>query len=170
MAGLERIREYMVTFLNARGVCAVAAWGTEARRQVTGPVAAVTLKGCSGGPSGFRDYLGERYDPEGGVWQELYGKRVKVTFGLDLYAGKEDGEAGCQAAFDRLAEALQAGGPEGLKLLEFSRGETEFDQRGGLYRCQAEAVCEAFLYAVADEGGAFLDIRVKGEIHGHDGT
>lgn len=170
MAGMDKIRACMASFLDLHGVRAVTAWSGGARCEVMEPTAAVTLKSCSGGPAGFRDYLGERYDQESGTWQELYGKRVKAVFGLDFYAPAETGEAGCQAAFDALAEAFQRGGPTGLTLLGFSRGKMGYDRETGLLMCEAEAVCEAYLYAVADEGGTFLDFQVKGDVSGHDGT
>ena len=163
MTGLDRIREHMTAFLTARGVQAVAAWPGQGRRRLSGPVAAVSIRACEGGPSGFRDYLGERYDRDSGQWLELYGRKVQVTFGLDLYAPRESGAAGCQTLFDNLAEALAAGGPEGLKLHTLSRGETAFDRETGLFHCPAEAQCGAWLYAVADEGGTFLDFEVRGE-------
>lgn len=167
MTGLEKIRECMTEYLNGQGVRAITAWPGESRRRLDGPVAAVSLRGCEAGPGGFRDYLGERYDPEAGAWRELYGRKVRVTFGLDLYAPRESGAAGCQGAFDALADALNGEGPAGLKLGELSRGEVVFDQSAGLFRCPAEAVCDAYLYAVAEEGGAFLEFEVKG--YGNDG-
>lgn len=65
--------------------------------------------------------------------------------------------------FDVVAGALQREGPEGLKLLELSCGEVEDDPGTDLLRCPAEAVCEGWLYAVADEAGAFLDFIVRGD-------
>ena len=157
MTELERIREAMTAFLKGEGVAALTAWpGEDLERP--------------GGPGGFQDYLGERYDAGTGHWQELYGKRLQVTFGLDLYAPEGAGAAGMQAAFDALAGALSGGGPPGLRVKEFSRGETSFDQALGLFHCPAEAVCTAYLYAVAEEGGAFLDFVVKGEADGIDDT
>jgi len=140
------VREQMAAFLRQQGVDAVCAYPEERRRQRSGPVAAVSLRACQGGPGGFRDYLGERYDESTGQWQELYGRRVTLTFGLDLY-----GES--------------AGGPAGLALRELSCGETEFDRAAGLYRRAVTAVCQGYLYAVADEGGTFLDFVVRGEGH-----
>ena len=61
------------------------------------------------------------------------------------------------------SEALRRDGPEGLRVAEFSCGETEYDREADLYRCAAEVLCEAYLYAVADEGGAFLDFEVRGK-------
>ena len=62
-----------------------------------------------------------------------------------------------------MAEALRREGPPGLRLLELSCGETEFDQGAGLYRRTVEALCQGYLYAVAEEGGTFLDFIVRGE-------
>ena len=104
----------------------------------------------------------ERYDESTGQWQELYGRRVTLTFGLDLY-GESAGEL--QTAYDRMAEAFQWEGPAGLALRELSCGETEFDRAAGLYRRAVTAVCQGYLYAVADEGGTFLDFVVRGEGH-----
>ena len=170
MTELERIREAMTAFLKGEGVAALTAWPGEDLERPEGPVTAVSLRACQGGPGGFQDYLGERYDAGTGRWQELYGKRLQVTFGLDLYAPESAGAAGMQAAFDALAGALSGGGPPGLRVKEFSRGETSFDQALGLFHCPAEAVCTAYLYAVAEEGGAFLDFVVKGEADGIDDT
>lgn len=158
----QAVREQMAAFLRQQGVDAVCAYPEERRRQRSGPVAAVSLRACQGGPGGFRDYLGERYDESTGQWQELYGRRVTLTFGLDLY-GESAGEL--QTAYDRMAEAFQWEGPPGLALRELSCGETEFDRAAGLYRRAVTAVCQGYLYAVADEGGTFLDFVVRGEGH-----
>lgn len=168
MTGLEKIRECMTALLRSRGVAAITAWPSGERKRLTGTVAAVSLKSCSAGPAGFRDYLGERLDPVSGKWQELYGRRVKVVFGLDLFAPQSLGEAGCQTAFDQVAEALQEG--DTVRTQSLSRGEVTFERDTGLFRCPVEAACEAWLYAVADEGGAFLDFKVKGDLHGTDDT
>ena len=145
----QAVREQMAAFLRQQGVDAVCAYPEERRRQRSGPVAAVSLRACQGGPGGFRDYLGERYDESTGQWQELYGRRVTLTFGLDLY-GESAGEL--QTAYDRMAEAFQWEGPAGLALRELSRRAVT-------------AVCQGYLYAVADEGGTFLDFVVRGEGH-----
>lgn len=157
------IRERMTEYLQGKGIEARTAYPEGGRLRTGGPVAAVSLRACQGGPEGFRDYLGERYDPESGRWQELYGRRAVLTFGLDLYAPQGSGAAGIQAAFDRMAEALRREGPPGLRLQELTCGETEFDRESGLYRRKVEAVCQGYLYAVADEGGTFLDFIVRGE-------
>ena len=167
MTELETVREYLTEYLNGKGIRAMTAWpGTEGE-PVDGPVAVVSLRCCETGPGGFRHYLGERYDQKSQTWREVYGQRVRATFGLDLYAGRAGGAAGCQRAFDALAEALGQAAPAGLRTVRLNRGETVFDPAAGAFRCPVEAVCNAYLYAMADEAGAFLDFEVKG--YGNDG-
>ena len=160
--GLENIREQMVDYLKERGVQAFAAWPAGERPVQEGALVVVSLRGCQAGPAGFQHYLGERYDERTGLWQELYGRRAALTFGLDLYGTSA---AELQKAYDRMAEAFQWEGPPGLALRELSCGETEFDRAAGLYRRAVTAVCQGYLYAVADEGGTFLDFVVRGEGH-----
>ena len=128
---LESVREEMAALLRARGVDALCAWPDGERVRRSGAVAAVSLRRCEGGPAGFRDYLGERYNPESGRWEELYGRKVRLVFGLDLYA---PGAAQAQTALDRLAGALHQGGPGGLQVMELSAGEAEYDGTLRLFR------------------------------------
>ena len=151
---LDTVRERMAGFLRERGVAAVCAGPDRARPRPAGAVAAVSLRSCEGGPAGFRDYLGERWNRESGQWEELYGRRVKLTFGLDLYAARG---AEAQAAFDRVAAAIHQEGPDGLKVLAFSSGALEYVEEWRLFLCPAQAVCEGWLCAVAQEEGAFPD-------------
>lgn len=163
-AGMEQIRESMARYLEGQGVAAVTAWPQKERAGRKGAVTAVSLRRCETGPSGFQDYLGERFNRENGCWEELYGKRVELIFGLDLYAGAGAGEESIQETFDRIVRAFQQGGPEGLEVLRVSCGETEFDSGQGLLHRKAEVVCRAYLYAVTQPGGAFLDFEIRGGI------
>lgn len=160
--GLDSIRERMADYLNAQGVNALAAWPAEDRQERETPVAVVSLRGCQAGPGGFQDYLGERYNESTGLWEELYGRRAELTFGLDLYAAPDRDGADLQAAFDKLAAALTRGVPEGLVLQSFSCGQTEYDNQARLLKRQVEAVCTAHLCAVAQAGGEFLDFELRG--------
>ena len=162
--GLEKIRERMCAFLNGQGLQTVVAWPRQEREEISGAVVSVALRHCEAGPSGFRDYLGERWNEETQEWEELYGRKTRLTFGLDLYADPLEGENAIQNAFDLLLEAFQEDGPAGLKLLELSCGETEFDVSGRLLRRNVEAVCSAYLYAVTQPGGAFLDFEIRGDV------
>ena len=160
---LERIPRYMADYLSANGVAAEPAWSGRERTALTGPKAVVSVRKCQVGPAGFQDYLGERYDADSGQWQELYGRKAELTFGLDLYAPPSVGEAGLQAAFDKLMEALAGGGPGGLILREVSCGETGYDTAGRLLKRSVQVVYDTYLYAVAQPGGAFLDFEIRGE-------
>ena len=161
--GLDRIRERMAGYLNAQGVAAVTAWPAEERLRRAGSVAAVTLRVCQAGPAGFQSYLGERYNQEAEQWEELYGRKVRLTFGLDLYASPQAGETALQTALDALAQACAGEGPEGLTLQEFSSGETVYDEASRLLRKPAQAVCTVYLYAVTQADGTFLDFEIRGE-------
>ena len=161
-AGLEKIRQIMADYLNGQGVPAVTAWPMNPRQERKGPVAVVSLQGCKAGPACFQNYLGERFDEETGRWEERYGKRVQLTFGLDLYAPERGDGEGLQGAFDTLAGALLMGGPEGLELLEFSCGATAWDSENRRLNRTVEAVCAGWLCAVTDGGGGFTDFELRG--------
>lgn len=160
--GLDTIRERMAEYLSGQGVAALTAWPAGERQELKTPVAVVSLRGCQAGPGGFQDYLGERYNESTGLWEELYGRRAELTFGLDLYAAPDSDGTQLQAAFDRLAAALTRGVPEGMALQSFSCGQTEYDGQSRLLKRQVEAVCTAHLCAVAQTGGEFLDFELRG--------
>ena len=84
---------------------------------------------------------------------------MKLTLVLDLYAARG---AEAQAAFDRVAAAFHQEGPDGLKVLAFSSGALEYVEEWRLFLCPAQAVCEGWLCAVAQEDGAFTDFEVRG--------
>lgn len=160
MRGVQEMRKRLAEYLEANGLPAVTAWGPERRMRPGAAVAAVSLRGFESGAPGFRDYLGERYDPEEGCWEELYGKRVELTFGLDLYgAGAEE----VQRGLDVLGELLDRGGPEGLRVEGLSAGETVYDGESRRYRCPVQAKFSVWATAVSREDGAFLDFEVRGE-------
>lgn len=162
--GLEKIRREMARFLNDRGVPAVTAFPAAPRREREEPMAVVSLRGCKVEPAGFQNYLGDRYDPEAGRWEERFGRKAELTFALDLYAPeKGDGET-LQAAFDALAGALLLEGPEGLELKELSCGQTVRDGEHRRLKRPVEAVFTACLSAVADAGGAFTDFELRGVV------
>ena len=162
-AGLEGIRQAMAGYLNGKGVRAITAWPDTPRAEGEEPVVVVvSLRGCRAGPAGFQNYLGERFDEASGRWEERYGKRAELTFGLDIYAPEQGGGEGVQKAFDALAGALLLGGPDGMDLREFSCGATVWDAQRRRLRRPVEAVCAAWLCAAADAGGGFVDFELRG--------
>ena len=160
--GLEKISREMADYLSRRGVPAVTAFPAAPRKEEARPVAVVSLRGCRAGAASFQNYLGERFDEASGRWEERYGKRAELTFGLDIYAPEQGGGEGVQKAFDALAGALLLGGPDGMDLREFSCGATVWDAQRRRLRRPVEAVCAAWLCAAADAGGGFVDFELRG--------
>ena len=148
--GLEQVREEMARYLREKGVRARTAWPPERPRELDRPEVLVSLRGCRMGPGGFQDYLGERYNPETGRWEERFGRRAELTLGLDLYVPL------------RLGGALLEGGPEGLNVQEFSCGETGWDESGRLLRRGVQAVCGCWVCAWGETDGVFLDFELRG--------
>jgi len=160
MRGTEELRQALAAYLKEKGLPAAAAWPQRDRSAPAGPVAAVSLRSCEGGAPGFQDYLGERFNEETRRWEELYGKRLELTFGVDVYGAAA---SQVQAGVDLLTEALAGEGLAGLKCVGYSIGETVFRRESGRYVCPVEARFRAWAWAVAEEGGAFLDFMVRGE-------
>ena len=162
--GLGKVSREMADYLNSRGVPAVTAFPAVPRREEAQPVAVVSLRGCKAVSSGFQNYLGERYREETGRWEERYGHRAELTFGLDLYAPERGDAEALQRAFDTLAGVLLLDGPEGMELKELSCGETVRDGESRRLKRPVEAVCTAWLCAAADAGGAFVDFELRGVV------
>ena len=162
MKGLEELRKELAEYLNRQSVRAMTAWESDRRAKRDETVAVVSIKACEGGPAGFQDYLGERLDEKSGKWEEWYGRKAEITFGVDIWAPRSGGEEACTTHFSKVAQALTLGGPEGVRFREISCGETVFEEQDGMFRCPVRAVGTVFLLARADESGTFTDFTVKG--------
>lgn len=160
MKGLQELRRALAAFLREKGLDAVTAWGPEKRLRPGKAVAAVSLRGFESAPPGFQDYLGERYNAQAGCWEELYGKKAALTFGLDLYAASAEE---IQAGLDALSLALSGDGPKGMRPVAFSAGETGYQSESGRYFCPAQAKFAVWVTTVSREDGSFLDFEVRGE-------
>lgn len=160
MTDVGELRRRLAEYLESKGLEAVTAWGEERRPRPGRAVAVVSLRAMESAQPGFQSYLGERYDEERGCWEELYGKRVELTFGMDLYAATAEA---VQAGLDALSAALGEGGPEGMEPLDFSAGETVYRQEDRRYFCPVQARLGVWAVAAAREDGAFLDYEVRGE-------
>lgn len=160
MSGMEELQQALVDFLKEHGLTALTAWSEERRLRPGQAVAAVSLRALECAPPGFQDYLGERYNEETGQWEELYGRKAELTFGVDLYGATAEV---VRAGVNTLSLALSRDGPEGLRPVELHVGETAYQESARRYRCPAQVRFTAWLAAVTGEDGAFLDFEVKGE-------
>lgn len=159
---LNAVRQSVVELLREYGVYAVAAMERGDRRRWNGPVAAVSLNRVVYTSGGFLDYLGLRHNDESGCEDELYGRAVELTLGLDLYAPRDGGEGACQQALGIMAEALTCRGAGGLSVQELQSGAVEFLERNSLYHMPVKCICKGWLVAVMDSSGSFVDFEVKG--------
>lgn len=160
MKGIEEVRQAVAGYLREQGLDAVTAWSGEGRKPPGKAVSVVSLRGLESMGSGLQNYLGEWYDSTVGRWEERYGKQVKLTLGLDVYAGTAEE---VQAGVDLLRDILDGGGPGGMTAMEFSAGEPGYDPEARRYQCPAQAKFEVWAVAVTREDGTFLDFEVKGE-------
>ncbi|MCD8144272.1 MAG: hypothetical protein LUD79_02835 [Oscillospiraceae bacterium] len=94
----------------------------------------------------------------------VYIRRLELVFSLDLYAPMGEPEV-CLTLFDRLAQAVCLGGPEGLTCGELSCGDLTYDNDSRTLTCPARLSCQAgcALYQT-EEGEVFTDFVVKGEL------
>lgn len=160
MTGAGELSAALARWLEENGVNAVTAWPEEKRRRPGGALAAVSLRALESGPAGYQDYLGERFDEASGIWKELYGRKMTLTFGLDLYAATA---REVSAALERLGELLSRGGPGGMTPVGFSAGETAYQDESRRYFCPVQAKFQVWAAATAREEASFLDFEIKGE-------
>lgn len=159
---LNALRICAVELLREYGVRAVAAMEPERRRKWDEPVVAVSLRRVVCAEGGFQDYLGLRENRESGGSDELYGRAVELTLGLDIYAPGEGGESACQQTMGTVAEALTCRGVGGLQVREIQADRVSFLRQEGLYHLPVSCVCRGWLVAAVDSAGTFADFEVKG--------
>ena len=152
----------VAAWLSEREIPALSGWRGMERKLITAPTSVVTLREYAALPAGFEHYLGERYNEETAAWEEIYGRKVELTLGLDLYAP----EMGCgedlQGLLERLTQALTLGAPAGLQVERITCGQTRWDESQRLLKREVSAVCTAWLVAVCPEGAEFLDFELRG--------
>ena len=161
-ATLTALREAMTEYLTGQGLRALSAWPGAAALEEGPPLAVVQIARVEARPLGFQNYLGQVYDEVRGTWRERYGQEITVTFALDLYSPRTDGEEGCRVLLDQAAGAFRSGGPAGLAVERWSMAEPEFDRESGMYQGELTARCQGTLEAVTDlETGVFLGFEIR---------
>ena len=144
---------------------AIASWPEEGRTDANRPVVLVSLEQMSCASAGLQDYLGQRVDEATGQEKELYGRRVQLTFLLDILAQPGIGAKECRSVFERLLQVLQEESPLGLRVRELTGDEMEYDGKEGLLRLRCHLICAGWLYTTGDEAGSFLDFTLRGDIN-----
>ena len=161
---LEQVRAQLAAFLVEGGVDAMESWPMERRTDRSEPVAVVSLLELSCAAAGLQDYLGQQLDEASGQWNEVYGRKARLTFALDIIAPAQLGASACRTAFERTVQVLQSRKPVGLSVRELSAGEVDFDEKEGLLKLRCTLVCDGWLYTAGEEAGTFLDFTLRGDV------
>ena len=163
---LDVILDTVVSTLKGAGVTAFRAFPETAENLPAAGGVSVEAETYKVSGAGLGDYLGTRAANGGKAEKELFGKRLELTLGLEVFApfGGAGGATVCGQAADNLHEALAAL-PVGLKVLEMDCGEVSADEELNAYRCRCTAKCLAFLVAETDgEAPEFTDFKLKGTV------
>jgi hypothetical protein len=162
---LEQVKSAVTAALEHCGVACRAAFPPGWAEEVTGPVAAVGFRSGECAPAGLCSYLGQRVDPATQAVREVYAVEMALRLSLDVYAPAEEGAAGCEAALERIHQALLEGLGPGLRQGEFSWEETAWDGDLGLFSRRGTLNLTAYFTASAQEDSAVLtDFILKGVV------
>lgn len=162
---LDSLHSALASFLEERGVPAMASWTQGRRQRLQEPVVLVSLKQMECSPAGLQDYLGEKLDEDSGQWKELYGRRARLGFALDIIAPPGTPAGECRGLFEKMVRVFQTQKPEGLSIQEMTAKELEYDEKEGLVKLSSELGCDGWLCAWGDEAGTFLDFTLRGDVN-----
>lgn len=163
MTAAAQVREAMLAQLRAAGIDAVEAYGEEKFREPEGAIAALGVRQAEINRVGMLDYLGERYDSTLGTVVEVYGKELKLTFSLDIYAPRRLGAEGCEEAAEKASQALFSTLPSGIRIETLRFEQTQWDKQYGMFLRCGSVGCSAYFTAEADEETTVLqDFILKG--------
>ena len=145
---------------------AIARYPYGGKERHEAPIVTVGLKSGSAAPSGFAEYMGQRYDSTTDTYNEIYGKRLDMALAIAIYSPKsqEYGAGACLQIFGEIAEACTSL-PDGIRVKEIVCGETKFNTDVCMFCCEAELRLTAFLYAEQKEDTEFLDFVLRGVLN-----
>ncbi|MEG1490884.1 MAG: hypothetical protein RRY04_01170 [Oscillospiraceae bacterium] len=116
--------------------------------------------------SGMGEYLGIRRGFGGAADTELFGRRLELELGFEVFSpfGAGFGAAACAGGAETLRGCIGKF-PSGLRALELSCGEILADEELLMFHCRCRLNCTAFLVAESvGDGAEFLDFILKGTV------
>ena len=158
------IIDAVVGVLSENQLRAMQGFPESATQLRAGTLVCVSVKDARSLSSGMGEYLGRSFDPQGNDKGEIYGLKLEMVIGLDIFAppGEGHGAAECLEYYGAISRALSSL-PAGLKIKELRCGAAEPDSLTEGYKCPAEIHCVAHIIGEADaDTGEFLDFNLKG--------
>ena len=159
MTAVGQVKRAVMAAIAAAGGAAVESYSVEQLKCYQTAVTAVGAKETAIDESGAIEYLGEKTDEKTQQPVSVYGRRMRLTLLLEVYAPRELGAAGCETAAETVTQALMTALPEGLKL------KTIQDKTAGMFRLEANAKYAAYFVAeAAEDETVFTDFVLKGTV------
>ncbi len=162
MTAIQTLQENLRVFLEKQGIRTQHTFPQTAQGKLTAPQVLIALEQCEAKHLGFQGYLGERLQNVSNAWEEVYAKRLSLTFSLTLLVPKEAGELALQALGDEVLLALTGDGVEDLQCDGVSLSASQFNAEWQCFAKTAQVKSQALLYAVQDTEGCISDFYVKG--------
>ena len=155
MTAVGQVKRAVMAAIAAAGGAAVESYSVEQLKCYQTAVTAV----------GAIEYLGEKTDEKTQQLVSVYGRRMRLTLLLEVYAPRELGAAGCETAAETVTQALMTALPEGLKLKTIQWGKAGWDKTAGMFRLEANAKYAAYFVAeAAEDETVFTDFVLKGTV------
>ena len=165
MTAVGQVKRAVIAAITAAGGAAVESYSVEQLKCYQTAVTAVGAKETVIDESGAIEYLGEKTDEKTQQPVSVYGRRMRLTLLLEVYAPRELGAAGCETAAETVTQALMTALPEGLKLKTIQWGKAGWDKTAGMFRLEANAKYAAYFVAeAAEDETVFTDFVLKGTV------
>ncbi|NLH01876.1 MAG: hypothetical protein GX488_08290 [Clostridiales bacterium] len=163
---LDMVLETIVDFLKRENISAFREFPERKSNIKSGVSVSVGIESCRYLSSGMGEYLGVRTPSGGKDEKELFGRRMEIELGLEIFSpfGGEFGASGCVRCADSLRECFGRL-PPSIRALEMECGEIRADEKMSAFRCKCKLRCMAFL--IAERSGddtEFLDFVLKGTV------
>lgn len=162
MTEIESIISAVGTALSGANAAKIlTAFPAVSKKRFAVPVAAIGVRRGESVSAGFSEYMGERFDESMGTYCEVYGKKLELTLGLDIYAPRESGAGACLDTAAKIISALPVL-PSGVKVKSFSCGEPGFDPKTEMFLLKTELHCVCFMYADKTDDAELLNFTLRG--------